>query len=83
MQDKNEISQAVPKYTKKQHLDRLIALLQEQDGLSESLKGIKDNIKNDKFDVKSLVAVAKAVVKNKEQDLKDYVSLLEESLELV
>jgi uncharacterized protein (UPF0335 family) len=82
----NEISNAVPKRSKKQHLERFVALLQEQEGLAESLKGAKMNMEADgygKGDVKSILAIAKAVSKSKERDLKDYITLMEENLEIV
>jgi hypothetical protein len=82
----NEISNAVPKRSKKQHLERFIALFQEQDGLTESLKGAKDNMAGDGYSKEErsfILSFAKAISKGKGANLESYIILMEQNKELL
>ncbi len=78
---KKEQTPVTPKHTQDEHIKRFVALLEEQLGQAESLKGAKDNAKADGYNVSILLKVAKAVVKAKLDELEDETTALSELLE--
>lgn len=77
----NEISQAVPKKTEKQHLEVLIAYARELIELNESIKGAKTLAKEDGFKPAALYKVAQAVANGKEDELKATSELIVDTVE--
>lgn len=53
----------------KEFINQAVKILTQVDSLNEELKYLKDDAKESGLDVASLVAVAKAVVANKIEDL--------------
>lgn len=64
----------------KEFIDKAVKILIQVDSLNEELKYLKDDAKESGLDVASLVAVAKAVVANKVDDL---LSKSEKTLEAI
>ena len=55
--------------TEKEGIDKLVRFFIEQESIDESVKEIKDELKASGHDPSILVAVAKALVKNRLDDL--------------
>lgn len=64
----------------KEFINQAVKILTQVDSLNEELKYLKDDAKESGLDVASLVAVAKAVVANKVDDL---LSKSEKTLEAI
>lgn len=66
----------------KDAIAKLVRLYTEEESLSESIKEIKDEAKASGFDPAIVSAVAKAIVKNKVDDLKTKSNTILETIEL-
>lgn len=55
----------------KEGIEKLVKLLTQQESIDEDIKSIKDELKESGHNPAILVAVAKAIVKNKVDDLLD------------
>jgi uncharacterized protein (UPF0335 family) len=66
----------------KEAIAKFVKLLTEIDSLNEDLKGIKEDAKESELDVPILMAVAKAIVSNKVDDLKDKSNNILDAIEL-
>ena len=57
--------------TEKDYIAKLTSLFMQEESISEEVKELKTEIKDAGFDSVGLAAVAKAIVKNKVDDLKE------------
>lgn len=66
----------------KEFINQAVKILTQVDSLNEELKYLKDDAKESGLDVASLVAVAKAVVSNKIDDLLEKSEKTLEAIEI-
>ena len=57
--------------TEKEYIAELVGLFTQEESLKEEIKGVKDSIKESGSDPMLLAAVAKAIVKNKVDELQE------------
>ena len=57
--------------TEKDYIAKLTNLFMQEESISEEVKELKTEIKDAGFDAANLAAVAKAIVKNKVDDLRE------------
>ena len=57
--------------SEKEFIEKLVSIYQEIDLLSEDIKSVLTQIKDNSMDVKTIQQIAKAISKNKLQDVED------------
>lgn len=57
--------------SEKEFIEKLVSIYQEIDLLSEDIKSVLTQIKDNSMDVKTIQQIAKAISKNKLQDIED------------
>lgn len=57
--------------SEKEFIEKLVSIYQEIDLLSEDIKSVLTQIKDNNMDVKTIQQIAKAISKNKLQDIED------------